>query len=243
MVALLGEGRGGALRRRDGIGPRGRGLVAEQQRRPGTLEVPADIGRQEAQEQVCPDPVLAPVEDRPDREVVALERPEVALDRGQALVRLDDRRRVEPLGPTLVRTTYSPSRAASAAIASVRRRYAKTPSAMSSSKCLAIFFAFTTRPARRPIAAAVRRRPRSTAAATCASASSVAARSASRLRARSAARTGLRQTTRRSPGNSGLVISARSRSSNNPSWRSPASTSRRIAGARRQLTQPIRRSP
>ena len=110
---------------------------------------------------------------------------------------------------------------------------------MSSSKCLAIFFAFTTRPARRPIAAAVRRRPRSTAAATCASASSVAARSASRLRARSAARTGLRQTTRRSPGNSGLVISARSRSSNNPSWRSPASTSRRIAGARRQLTQPI----
>ena len=55
---------------------------------------------------------------------------------------------------------------------------------------------------------------RRVAAAMGARSSSVAASSSSRLRRRSAASSGLRHTTSRSPGNSSLVTSARSRSSN-----------------------------
>jgi len=48
------------------------------------------------------------------------------------------------------------------------------------------------------------------------------------------------QTTKRSPGNSGAVISARSRSSNSESWKAPASSSARICGA---LSAVIQSSP
>src|SRR6266446_3123523 len=41
----------------------------------------------------------------------------------------------------------------------------------------------------------------------------------------------------RSPGNSGAVISARSRSSNSESWKAPLSTSARICGARSAVIQ------
>jgi hypothetical protein len=51
---------------------------------------------------------------------------------------------------------------------------------------------------------------------------SVACRSSSRLRARSLASAELRQATSRSPGNSGEVISARSRSSNRESCKWPS---------------------
>ena len=60
--------------------------------------MPAQVGREETHQQVRPDPVGAPVEDRPDRQVVALHDPEVALDRRETLVRLDDGPAGEPLG-------------------------------------------------------------------------------------------------------------------------------------------------
>src|SRR5438270_465433 len=60
---------------------------------------------------------------------------------------------------------------------------------------------------------------------------SVACSRSSRLRARSSARSGFLHTTSRSPGNSGAVISARSRSSNSESWNAPVSSRARICGA------------
>ena len=65
------------------------------------------------------------------------------------------------------------------------------------------------------------------------------ARRASRLRARSSARAGLRQATRRSPGKSGEVISARSCSSKRQSWSGPSSAiSVRICGERSAVIHP-----
>jgi hypothetical protein len=69
---------------------------------------------------------------------------------------------------------------------------------------------------------------------------SVAARSSSRLRARSATRAALPQTTRRSPGKAGAVISARSRSSKSSSWSWPSATRAWIWGA---LSAVIQSSP
>ena len=65
-----------------------------------------------------------------------------------------------------------------------------------------------------------------------------AASRSSRLRARSAARAGLRQTTSRSPGKSGELISAMSRSSNSDSCSGPSSTANAwMAGARSAVIQ------
>ena len=67
----------------------------------------------------------------------------------------------------------------------------------------------------------------------------MAASRSSRLRARSPARTGLRQATRRSPGKSGEVISARSCSPDRDSWSGPSSAiSFLIAGARSAVIHP-----
>ena len=68
----------------------------------------------------------------------------------------------------------------------------------------------------------------------------MAASSSSRLRRRSAASSGLRHTMSRSPGNSSLVTSARSRSSNSDGITVPALTSLRMVGARSVV---IQRSP
>ena len=108
---------------------------------------------------------------------------------------------------------------------------------MRSSKCLAILARSMMRPTARPMAAARRSRPRSTRTRIRSSPRSVDASSASRLRARSAAKAGLRHTMRRSPGKSGLLISARSRSSKRPSWSEPSSTRPRMAGALKALIQ------
>ena len=66
---------------------------------------------------------------------------------------------------------------------------------------------------------------------------SVAASSSWRLRCRSAASSGLRHTMSRSPGNSSLVISARSRSSKKEGVTAPAVTSLRMVGARSVMIQ------
>jgi hypothetical protein len=67
---------------------------------------------------------------------------------------------------------------------------------------------------------------------------SVACRSSSHFLARSLASAGLRQATSRSPGKSGELISARSRSSNRESCNGPVSAaSTAICGALRQLIQ------
>ena len=68
-------------------------------------------------------------------------------------------------------------------------------------------------------------------------AASVARSRSSRLRARCSANSGFLQTTRRSPGKSGAVISARSRSSNSESWKAPVSSSARICGALNAVIQ------
>ena len=81
---------------------------------------------------------------------------------------------------------------------------------------------------------------RRVAAAMGARSSSVAASSSSRLRWRSAASSGLRHTMSRSPGNSSLVTSAKSRSSNSDGVTVPALTSLRMVGARSVV---IQRSP
>ena len=82
--AGLGEGGVRALAGATGSAL-GRSSVAEQQRRPGTLEVPADVVGEHAQEDVRADPALRPVVDRADREVDRLERAEVPLDRARRL--------------------------------------------------------------------------------------------------------------------------------------------------------------
>jgi hypothetical protein len=68
-----------------------------------------------------------------------------------------------------------------------------------------------------------------------ASSRSVAASSSWRLRARSTASARLRQTIRRSPGKSGEVIEAMSRSSNSDICSAPASRKALIAGARKAV--------
>src|SRR3984893_11916406 len=86
---------------------------------------------------------------------------------------------------------------------------------MSRVKCLAILCLSSTAPIARPISALPRSgwRLRATAAALRARSRSVAASRSARLRARSPARAPLRQTMSRSPGNSGEVMPAMSRSS------------------------------
>ena len=66
---------------------------------------------------------------------------------------------------------------------------------------------------------------------------SVAASRSARVRCRSAASSGLRHTISRLPGNSSLVTSARSRSSNNDGVTVPAATNRRMVGARSVVIQ------
>ena len=95
VEAVLGEGPRRASRWRDRIGPRRRCLVAEQQRCPGRLEVPAHVGREEAQEEVAAHPVLAASGGSAGPRARRLERPEVALHARQALVGEDHARRVE----------------------------------------------------------------------------------------------------------------------------------------------------
>src|SRR5882672_10016248 len=87
---------------------------------------------------------------------------------------------------------------------------------MSRVKCLAILCLSSTAPISRPISALPRSgwRLGATTAAMRARPRSVAASRSSRLRARSAASARLRQTISRSPGNSGEVMAAISRSSN-----------------------------
>src|SRR6516162_1646094 len=82
--------------------------------------------------------------------------------------------------------------------------------------------------------------PRAIWSASLANAASVACSRSSRLRARSSANSGFLQTTSRSLGNSGAVISARSRSSNSDSWKAPVSSRARICGA---LSAVIQSSP
>ena len=96
-----------------------------------------------------------------------------------------------------------------------------------------------TLPTRSPIFATPFRRrfSRRVAAAMGSSTASVAASSASRFRARSPASSGLRHTMRRSPGQASLCTFTRFCSSNSDSCTAPASTSERIAGARRALIQ------
>ena len=65
----------------------------------------------------------------------------------------------------------------------------------------------------------------------------MAASRSSRLRARSSASAWLRQTIRRSPGNSGAVMAAMSRSSNSDICKAPPSRSAWIAGARKAVIQ------
>ena len=115
-------------------------------------------------------------------------------------------------------------------------------------KCLAILWRLNTAPAASPIRSA----PRSglffrlTALATLARSASVAASRSCRLRARSAASSGLRHTTRRSPGNSGELTSARacpgldpgSRSSNKDNCNAPCSASALMELARSAVIQP-----
>jgi len=88
-MGLVERGRR-ALRRGDGVGELGPLLVAEQERRPGPLEVPLDVVGEQAEKDVGPDPRLGPVVDRADLQVDRLEAPEGALDPGQELVRADD---------------------------------------------------------------------------------------------------------------------------------------------------------
>ena len=110
---------------------------------------------------------------------------------------------------------------------------------MATSKCLPVLYLLITLPTSTPIFAAPVSRPAWTRAVTGASSFSVAASRSSRLRARSAASTGLRQQTSRSPGKSGLVISARSCSSNRDSCSGPSSAiSFLMAGARSAVIHP-----
>src|SRR5246127_3379788 len=84
---------------------------------------------------------------------------------------------------------------------------------------------------------AAQRPARATAVAMRARSRSVAASRSSRLRARSAARARLRQTMSRSPGNSGAVMPAISRSSNSDICSAPPSSNALIAGARKAVIQ------
>ena len=132
-----------------------------------------------------------------------------------------------------------PSSRASAAISSCLRWNVKRPSAISSAKCFFILCLSTTAPTASPITpascfAGLRR----TSLAMRVSRRSVACRSSSRFLARSLASAGLRQATSRSPGKSGELISARSRSSNRENCNRPVSAaSAAICGALRQLIQ------
>ena len=109
---------------------------------------------------------------------------------------------------------------------------------MTSSKCLAIRWRSLTRPTRTPMAAASRERAPRHARPRCARGPPRWPPAAPRACAPAPpASTGLRHTTRRSPGKSGLAISTRSRSSNSDSWRMPSATRPLMAGARRALTQ------
>ena len=110
---------------------------------------------------------------------------------------------------------------------------------MVTSKCLAVLYLLITLPTSTPIGPAPASRPARTRAMMGASSFSVAASRSSRLRARSAASTGLRQATSRSPGKSGLVISARSCWSNRDSCSGPSSAiSFLMAGARSAVIHP-----
>ena len=134
---------------------------------------------------------------------------------------------------------YSPSSCCSVAIRSSSRWNVNVSSVIVVTKCLATLCRLMTFPTRRPIAAAPcsGRFLRVVAAAIGARSSSVAASNSCRLRCRWAASRGLRHTISRSPGNSSLVTSARSRSSNNDGVTVPAASSLRIIGARSVVIQ------
>jgi hypothetical protein len=110
---------------------------------------------------------------------------------------------------------------------------------MSSRKCFAILKRWSTFPTRSPIGASPfnGRTGLSVAVTILLSSRSVASKSAWRFLVRRTAIKGFLHTMRRSPGYSGLWISARSRSSKNESWIFPVSTSGRMAGARSAVIQ------
>lgn len=107
--------------------------------------------------------------------------------------------------------TYSPSSAASASMASCLRTQVSAASLMLSSKCLATLCRLMILPTPTPILSWHVSRPVSARIYRAPSSASVACSRLSRLCARSLASASLWQATRRSPGYSGEVISARLR--------------------------------
>ena len=96
-------------------------IVVEQQRLELGAHVPFDVVGEHAQEDMRAHPVAGVVVDGTHLEVHGLEAAEGTLDGTQALVGAHGLRGIQSASGTLVRTTYRPSSAASAAISSALR--------------------------------------------------------------------------------------------------------------------------
>ncbi len=239
----LGGGLGlrgrGAAGRGDGVARGGRVLVGEGQRRPGPAQVPGQVAGEHADQHVGPDAFLEPVPDGPQVQVIGFDVPEVPLDVFEVLVGGDHGGGVQfvsgdggaqhveavqgGLGVDLVLLAGNSQ-------AVIGDGDGEVLAGLVGADDLAGLDPDLPAPASRPARTRVMRG---------ASSFSVAASSSSRVRARSAASAGLRQAMSRSPGKSGLVISARSCSSNKLSCSGPSSAmSLLIAGARSAVIHP-----
>jgi hypothetical protein len=128
----------GALRGCNGILMDRTVLVAEEQWRPGALQMPLHVVRQHAQQDVCSHPVIQPVVDRANMQVNCLEASPCPFDLGKALLRTDHivgghllliHRRADHIQGDV------PSSAASAAISVSLLVTTRLSSVMTNSKC------------------------------------------------------------------------------------------------------------
>src|SRR5882672_1292453 len=240
---LLGDGGGGALGFGDDAGALRLGgilvgVVVEHMRQ-ALAHMPFQVVGEHADKHVGAHAIGQPVIDRPDLEIDGLDAAEGALHQAKGFVAAHRGGVVESGG----------GQAGTHDVEAVERRLPGNFGGLSGeaeagfgnvgAKCLAILCLSSTAPISRPISALPRSgwRLRATAAAMRARSRSVAASRSSRLRARSAASARLRQTISRSPGNSGEVMAAISRSSNSDICRAPPSSNALIAGARKAVIQ------
>jgi hypothetical protein len=171
-----------------------------------------------AQKDMSAHPRGEPVVDRPDVQIDGLQAAEGALDAGEALIGADDivggqgfvldigADDVEAVEPRLGGDPVGIAGEGEAVFANGDVEQLGELVAVLDAADGAAILSWPLRPL-----------PRASCSASLPNAASVACSRSSRLRARSSANSGFLQTTRRSPGNSGAVISARSRSSNSES--------------------------
>src|SRR5215467_12351145 len=216
-------------------------VVIEQHGSQALAHVPFDMAGEHAQEDMGAHPRRQPVVDWAEVQIDGLQAAEGALDMGKVLVGTDNalgrQGFVLDAGTDGVKTIEPGLSSDARGVAGEAEAVFGDADVKQLGELIAVFDAADGARDLSPTLGPV---PRAIGSASLANAASVACSRSSRLRARSSANSGFLQTTRRSPGNSGAVISARSRSSNSDSWKAPVSSRARICGA---LSAVIQSSP